>query len=252
MARELKYNSMIKFFRRIRRQLLSENKFGKYLTYAIGEIILVVIGILIALQVNNLNEVRKSNLELDKINHNLIQEFEANQQALNTAIGGLEWTKTGGLEILSMIGKSETELMNTNIDSLIETSLFWPTWKPTNFVLNELKSTGKLSLLENSKIKELLFEYERQSEYVNDWNRRMEKSSQDIINYIKNNASLRNINHNRIYIKKSDLDFNNVSLFSDIRFENQIDEKVLFSQFLGNVYEETDNLINQILEETKK
>jgi len=243
---------MIKFFRRIRRQLLSENKFGKYLTYAIGEIILVVIGILIALQVNNLNEVRKSNLELDKINHNLIQEFEANQQALNTAIGGLEWTKTGGLEILSMIGKSETELMNTNIDSLIETSLFWPTWKPTNFVLNELKSTGKLSLLENSKIKELLFEYERQSEYVNDWNRRMEKSSQDIINYIKNNASLRNINHNRIYIKKSDLDFNNVSLFSDIRFENQIDEKVLFSQFLGNVYEETDNLINQILEETKK
>ena len=48
------------------------------------------------------------------------------------------------------------------------------------------------------------------------------------------------------------MDFNNVKLFSDIRFENQIDEKVLFSQFLENIYEETDNLINQILEETKK
>jgi hypothetical protein len=242
---------MIKFFRKIRQKLLADNKFSKYLIYAIGEIVLVVIGILIALQINNANEVRKSNRELDKINQNLIQEFESNQKALNTAINQLKWTKHGSLEVLSMIGKSESELTITNIDSLIETSLFWPTWKPTNFVLNELKSTGKLSLLENSKIKDLLFEYERQSEYVTDWNRRMEKSSQDIIDYIKNNASLRNINHNRISIKKSDFDFNNVQLFSDIKFENQIDEKVLFSQFLENVYKETDNLINQILEETK-
>ena len=50
---------MIKFFRRIRQRLLSENKFSKYLIYAIGEIILVVIGILIALQINNWNEERK-------------------------------------------------------------------------------------------------------------------------------------------------------------------------------------------------
>ena len=47
---------MIKFFRKIRQSLLTENKFSKYLIYAIGEIILVVIGILIALQINNWNE----------------------------------------------------------------------------------------------------------------------------------------------------------------------------------------------------
>lgn len=50
---------MIQFFRRIRQQLLTKNKFSKYLLYAIGEIILVVIGILIALQINNWNENRK-------------------------------------------------------------------------------------------------------------------------------------------------------------------------------------------------
>jgi len=43
---------MIKFFRKIRQKLLIENKFSKYILYAIGEIILVVIGILIALQIN--------------------------------------------------------------------------------------------------------------------------------------------------------------------------------------------------------
>lgn len=51
---------MIKFFRKIRQNLLSEGKTGKYLKYAIGEIFLVVIGILIALQINNWNEDRKS------------------------------------------------------------------------------------------------------------------------------------------------------------------------------------------------
>ncbi|MFD2917938.1 DUF6090 family protein [Psychroserpens luteus] len=50
---------MITLFRRLRQRLLSENKFSKYLIYAIGEIILVVIGILIALQINNWNENRK-------------------------------------------------------------------------------------------------------------------------------------------------------------------------------------------------
>ena len=50
---------MIKFFRRIRQQLLTENKFSRYLIYAIGEILLVVIGILLALQINNWNENQK-------------------------------------------------------------------------------------------------------------------------------------------------------------------------------------------------
>ncbi|WP_242157079.1 DUF6090 family protein [Aestuariivivens sediminis] len=72
---------MIKFFRKIRQKLLTENKFSKYLLYAIGEIMLVVIGILIALQINNWNESNKeekirvsyyqqllSDLEFDKNN----------------------------------------------------------------------------------------------------------------------------------------------------------------------------------------
>jgi hypothetical protein len=50
---------MIKFFRKIRQKMLTENKFSKYLLYAIGEIVLVIIGILIALSINNWNENNK-------------------------------------------------------------------------------------------------------------------------------------------------------------------------------------------------
>ena len=58
---------MIKFFRHIRQKLLTDNKFGRYLLYAIGEIFLVIIGILVALSVNNKNELRKEKAEEEKI-----------------------------------------------------------------------------------------------------------------------------------------------------------------------------------------
>ncbi len=55
---------MIKFFRRIRHKLLGEGKVKNYLLYAIGEIVLVVVGILIALQLNNFNEAKKDQVKL--------------------------------------------------------------------------------------------------------------------------------------------------------------------------------------------
>lgn len=67
---------MIKFFRKIRQRLISENKFSKYLVYAIGEIILVVIGILIALQINNWNEQKKRDKEILTINERLILDID--------------------------------------------------------------------------------------------------------------------------------------------------------------------------------
>ncbi|NRD19205.1 hypothetical protein HNV08_04025 [Winogradskyella eckloniae] len=67
---------MIKFFRKIRQNLLSEGKTVKYLKYAIGEIILVVLGILIALQLNNLNDERKTENLRQVYYKQLLQDFE--------------------------------------------------------------------------------------------------------------------------------------------------------------------------------
>lgn len=67
---------MIKFFRKIRQNLLIENKTGKYFKYALGEIVLVVIGILIALQVNNWNEERKNQLLASNILRDFISDIK--------------------------------------------------------------------------------------------------------------------------------------------------------------------------------
>ncbi|WP_273567484.1 DUF6090 family protein [Maribacter halichondriae] len=75
---------MIKFFRKIRQNLLSEGKTGKYLKYAIGEILLVIIGILIALQINNWNDIRIERKELNIALHAMIEELNENLQFLET------------------------------------------------------------------------------------------------------------------------------------------------------------------------
>ncbi len=67
---------MINFFRRIRKKMADDNKPIKYMRYAIGEIILVVIGILIALQINNWNEDRKELNEEQKIVFSLNEKFD--------------------------------------------------------------------------------------------------------------------------------------------------------------------------------
>ena len=69
---------MIKFFRHIRKSLLMENKTSKYFKYAIGEIVLVVIGILIALSINNWNEQRKDRKLENELLVQLQSEFESN------------------------------------------------------------------------------------------------------------------------------------------------------------------------------
>ena len=81
---------MLRFFRSLRQRLLTENKFSKYLLYAIGEILLVVIGILIALQVNTWNEERVEQAEEQAILRQLKTEFTLNLAQLDDKIRSKE------------------------------------------------------------------------------------------------------------------------------------------------------------------
>jgi len=87
---------MIKFFRKIRQNLLSEGKTGKYFKYAIGEIVLVVIGILIALQINNWNEHQKAQAKELKIIKELKTDLISNKNRLKDKLEFFKKTKSDG------------------------------------------------------------------------------------------------------------------------------------------------------------
>src|SRR5210317_1476581 len=100
---------MINFFRKIRQQLLSQNKVSKYLLYAIGEIVLVVIGILIALQINNWNEERRDRIIEQKVLEGLAKNLEMNIERFEKRLNNIQMYSKSGEIILSIIENKREE-----------------------------------------------------------------------------------------------------------------------------------------------
>ena len=144
---------MLKFFRRIRQSLLSENKFSKYLLYAIGEIILVVIGILIALQINNWNAQRQLDKEEQKMLKILTSEFQYNQNELNRNIEKATRLKNRADSLL-LLFQQPKELADSNRLRYLTGSLSaYSTFDPSNGALTNLISSGALNLIKNDSLR---------------------------------------------------------------------------------------------------
>lgn len=107
---------MIKFFRQIRQNMIRDNRASKYLLYAIGEIILVVIGILIALQINNWNEERKAGLSEKLVMTNLIQDLRSDSLSYNKNLITLQEINKVHQELykIGFLKDSNTVLTNAN------------------------------------------------------------------------------------------------------------------------------------------
>jgi len=175
---------MIKFFRKVRHRLLTENKFSKYLIYAIGEIILVVIGILIAVSINNWNEKQKLKTQEIEILQNFQNTFKEDLKGLNRAI-----------TINNRVKKSMTLLLDyMNEDKSYHDSLkyhFGNTnvhWEFTisSSVFDALKSKD-LNLISNDSLRQEIIELYTWSNgaYLTDQNRYrdiLENASESILN----------------------------------------------------------------------
>ena len=98
---------MIKFFRKIRQKLLSENKFSKYLIYAIGEIILVVIGILIALSINNWNQKQQQKKVLNNIYATIKTDLQQDIKNIDNIVTSSESIEKDYLAIINKTRKKE-------------------------------------------------------------------------------------------------------------------------------------------------
>ena len=127
---------------------------GKYLRYAVGEIVLVVIGILIALQVNNWNEYRKEKVEEKKILLSLHNEISNNLESLQVVIEEKNKIIDVNQYIIDNSGKNGEWKSMKPLDSLMNyISLSGWIFVPQNGVLNEIINSGKLLLIENDLIK---------------------------------------------------------------------------------------------------
>lgn len=146
---------MIKFFRKFRLKLLSTNKVGKYLLYACGEIILVVIGILIALQINNWNQNRQSDQEELKVLSNLKHEFQSSIKELKQKNAQRESIQQGNYLLTDMIQNKDYSNIEL-IDTLLSRFTLTPTYNGKTGALDLIINSGKFNLLKNDTLKKEL------------------------------------------------------------------------------------------------
>ncbi|MFC3879820.1 DUF6090 family protein [Algoriphagus namhaensis] len=179
---------MISFFRKIRQKLLQQNRVTRYLIYALGEILLVVIGILIALQVNNWNEERKQKKQKGILLESLKTEFEENQNRLNTLLSFIAQREDYARSLLKLLEGLPSQVDSVETVFALERAGFVHYFNPTLPTYEEMKSSGTLSLIENKDLKRRMAEYQTFLEYsfrIEDGNKEpIQQYSERILKYM--------------------------------------------------------------------
>lgn len=150
---------MIKLFRNIRRNLVMENKTTKYFKYAIGEIVLVVIGILIALQINNWNEDRKDQLRLKNHYIELLNELNNDRDRLEEIIEYVRESNKQTFEISEFINSSQSKTDTTKIAEDLLDAEAYVFFSVSKSAYTTLLSSGDIQLIENTQLKNALSIY---------------------------------------------------------------------------------------------
>jgi hypothetical protein len=151
---------MFRIFRKARSVALNDHRKGRFIRYAIGEILLVVIGILIALQINNWNEERIEQQQIADYGHSLIKDLErdlAMAAVIKTEIDVL----IEKIDTLAayVAGRPVEELRNIDLYYLMRAPFYRPyTWSQT--ALEQIKSSGALRQMRDRYLAEKISAYE--------------------------------------------------------------------------------------------
>ena len=132
---------------------METGKTGKYFKYAIGEIVLVVVGILIAVQINTWNQNRQNRIQETLILNELLNEYTNNLDQLNSKISIRNEIFKSSFKVLVYRTDDRINLIADSLNLHLSRILTRPTFDPELGVTNELNSSGKLYLLTNGNLR---------------------------------------------------------------------------------------------------
>jgi hypothetical protein len=133
---------------------------GRYFKYAIGEIVLVVVGILIALSINNWNEQRKIRIAEQEILKNLRTELNYNNQELRLTLNKHKKALEDGIALLNLFGKDISDIPVQQLDALLgNTELVW-TYESRDGYINSIISSGNINFIKSEELKSLLSSFD--------------------------------------------------------------------------------------------
>ncbi|MCP9198593.1 DUF6090 family protein [Gramella sp. GC03-9] len=157
---------MIKFFRNIRRRLLRENRFTRYLLYAVGEIILVVIGILIALQINEWNNERNRQQWENEVLIQMQSDLQKSQDEIKEVSSlYLEKAQTSA-KILRLFWKNEVPYSKDSLSYFLNSIGVSRQYSPPLGTARALINSGKIDLLSHLELRTAINTYLEKVDYT--------------------------------------------------------------------------------------
>jgi hypothetical protein len=136
---------------------MEKNKTGKYLKYAIGEIVLVVIGILIALSINNWNEKCKDEKRIDAFIQKLKTQIENNITKVENSVQRLDSNYETSMRLISIVGTDTITNIDAKIDSLIAANFSDYNLNLDLNVVIEGRENGDIALLPSDHLRQALY-----------------------------------------------------------------------------------------------
>jgi len=253
MGQDKNGNLMVNLFRTIRRRLLASGKVRSYALYAIGEILLVVIGILIALQVNNWNEDWKNRQQEQEYLVGLREEFQYNKDELeqNIRMTHRNIEALQGLSVLT--GPDPTAVEAQKMQQLfVDAFAYIPHFQESPGVLNDLLSSGNLHLIKNQGIRYFISSWEasknnvlRQESFANDiQDQIMELSYREIL--FRNMMSSNSLE--TVGLSRSKFDSRYQKILQNIEFENLVAANLAGRFVLANRYTSLKAEVESFLE----
>ena len=245
---------MLTLFRKIRKKLAAENKLRQYLRYAIGEIILVVVGILIALQINTWNQERISNHEEKAILENIYTEFSKNKKEIDESVQSTIECIATNKRLMRIFGKSQEDLKLINTDSLIFYSFEQRKFTPSENAIQDLIQSGKMRSLNNDKLKYLIYEWSGRKNAVEEsYNDMDAKVNESIVPYLAKRYPLKDIDtySKNKWESKSKLKHDKLKVFHDLEYESLIDDYLYHLLEYENDLLKLQQTINDIVKEAK-
>lgn len=206
---------MIKFFRHIRKSLLSEGKTKKYFKYAIGEIVLVVIGILIALQINNWNENRKNKITEAEYYCRILDDFKLNEKLIDE---NYELTNKR-IKLTKALIKDLNNIPNDRsiILNKFASALRHDVSVPSNITFEDISSSGQLKLLTDIKLKNRLLEY---STFLNNTLNLLKENRNEVVKRYTDFELISVLGYQDIDYMKKELDKEHIALLPNINWTN--------------------------------
>ncbi|MFK5891100.1 MAG: DUF6090 family protein [Flavobacteriaceae bacterium] len=233
---------MAKLFNNIRKKLVAEKpsatRTSNYLKYAIGEIVLVVIGILIALSINNWNNARIKNKDAISLSNRLLIETTKNKKALEEQILRVKNLQIETKSLLTMFGPKYKLKNSRLLDSLIYSVISTPLYNANSTTLNEALNTGQISILQSDSIRALLYDIPQRVHNIKNYEEEMIRDIENnIMPYLYENISFRQMDEE--FSDEFDLStksklkyFDNRVVLSKKKFENMVDNKYFLLETL--------------------